>query len=141
MRVPQIPGMLDKRFSKKTLLISSADRLSGDTLTNINITFPTGINNVVYADWSSCSIPGYCFRIAQFPNNGLTTTHTGQTTYWRFIGALTNQSNYDGSVFPDSQWAVLNISSLNVIVFNPNGTVASGISADWVLEINVWCFN
>ena len=134
----KLPNTLPSTFGKHRLLIWSGDKLTTDTnLASINVMLAEPMSQVVYAEWVSCSLPGYCFQINQFPNAGRTSKHNGPTSYWRFIGALTNGINNDSSPFPDTQWLPTSLSQVSVSVFNPDGSIPT-IASNWLLEIDVW---
>ena len=133
----KLPNSLPSTFGKHRVLVWSGDKQSADSLASINVMLAEPMSQVVYAEWVSCSLPGYCFQINQFPNAGRTSKHNGPTSYWRFIGALTNGINNNGSPFPDAQWPPTSLSQLSINVFNPDGTVPT-VSGNWMLELDVW---
>jgi len=139
-RTATLPNALPTSFGKRRILVWSGDRLSSDSYNSINVVLAEPINQVVYAEWITCSVPGYCFQINQFPNLGRTSQHAGSTQYWRFIGALTNSTNYQMAPYGDNQWNPTSISRLSVSIFNPDGSVPT-LAANWMLEIDVWYIN
>lgn len=136
--VPRLPNALPSAFGKHRVLVWGGDKQTGDTNTSITVMLPEPMSQVVYAEWVTCSIPGYCFQIQQFPNAGRTSAHSGYTSYWRFIGSLTNATNYLTAPFSDSVWAPRSINQLTVNVFNPDGSTPTLANANWMLEIDVW---
>jgi hypothetical protein len=132
-----MPNALPSTFGKRTVMIWSGDRTAGGSFTSFSVQLNDYLQGIVYAEWKTCSVAGYCVEVKQFPNTSSTSRHTGSTTYWRFINSLTNAVNYTTQPFPDSQWNPTSISMLTVNVFNPDGTVPT-LSTDWLLEIDVW---
>ena len=137
MSTEMMPNVLPSTFGKRRVLIWSGDRGGSDTLTSFSVQLGDNVTQAVYAEWVTCSLPGYCIDIKQFPCVGRTSQHAGFSQYWRFVGALTNATNYTTQPFPDSQWNPTSLSMLTVNVFNPDGTVPT-LAANWMLEIDVW---
>ena len=132
-----LPNSLPSTFGKRRILVWSGDRGVSDTLTSFSVQLGDNISQAVYAEWVSCSLVGYCIEIKQFPNNGMTSKHSGFTQYWRFVSALTNAVNYTTQPFPDQQWNPTSLTSLTVNVFNPDGTTPT-LASNWMMEIDVW---
>lgn len=132
-----MPNSLPSTFGKRRILIWSGDRGASDTFSSFTVSLADNISKAVYAEWVSCSLPGYCVEIKQFPCNGRTSQHTGYSQYWRFVSALTNAINYTTSPFADSQWNPTSLSMLTVNVFNPDGTTPT-LASNWMLELDVW---
>jgi hypothetical protein len=132
-----LPNTLPSTFGKRRILVWSGDRGASDTLTSFTVQLGDNITQAVYAEWVSCSLPGYCIEIKQFPNNGMTSKHSGFTQCWRFVSALTNAVNYTTQPFPDQQWNPTSLTSLTVNVFNPDGTTPT-LASNWMMEIDVW---
>jgi len=129
---------LEMSLIKKRVLVWSGDNtLDNYSYTSIAVSFAQPIQRIVYAEWNSCSIPGYCFHVNEFPNNGLTSTHTGSTTYWRFINSVSNSTDIPAKV-EDALWVPTTLMNISVDVFNPDGSVPS-LSGHWCLEIDLWC--
>ena len=140
-RTSTLPNALPNTFGKRRVLVWSGDKLPTDSNYSINISLSEPLSQVVYAEWVTCSIPGYCFQVNQFPNLGRTSQHSGSTQYWRFIGALTNSANYSASPYPDNQWNPTSISRLSINVFNPDGSTPTSLGAGWMLELDCWFIN
>ena len=132
----KLPNALPPTFGKRRVLIWSGDKASGEANNSFTVAMSEPLNQVVYAEWVSCSIPGYCFEIKQFPNLGRTSSRVGFTQYWRFIASLTNAANYTTQPFPDSQWNPTSLSRLSVTVLNPDGTVPT-LASNWTMEIDM----
>ena len=133
----RLPNSLPPTFGKTRVLVWSGDKSSTDSHANFSVSLAEPVPRVVYAEWVSCSMPGYCFSISQFPLSGQTSQHAGNINYWRFVGALTNATNPGGAPFPDVQWMPTTLSKLSVQVFNPDGSVPS-VSVPWLLEVDLW---
>lgn len=126
-----------QKLSKQRVLIWSGDNISTSSYTNITVQLAQPLQQVVYAEWVSCSIPGYCFYSGQFPNAGQTSRRSnGNSQYWRFIGSTTNYT--DTPDFSDTQWSPQNLYNLSFSVFNPDGSTPS-LASNWMLEIDFWC--
>jgi len=127
-------------FHKQRVLLWSGDNSGANSYANITVSFNQPLANVVYAEWYSCSIPGYCFRVSEFHSSGQTSTRTsGATSYWRFINSTNNPTDIPSKI-EDAMWAPMTFTSLHVNVFNPDGSTPT-LSSNWCLEIDLWCTN
>ena len=122
---------------KQRVLIWSGDNNGATSFTNISVTFNDPLRNVVYAEWDSCSLPGYCYRVDEFPSHGQTSAHTGATSYWRFLNGTSNSTDIPSKI-EDAMWAPRTLTGLHIAVFNPDGSTPT-LTANWCLEIDLWC--
>jgi hypothetical protein len=126
-----------QKLSKQRVLIWSGDNVSTSSYTNITVQLAQPLQQVVYAEWVSSSIPGYCVHSGQFPNTGQTSRRTnGNSQYWRFINSSVNFTDTPDTV--DTQWSPQNINNLSFKVFNPDGSTPT-LTDHWMLEIDFWC--
>ena len=126
-----------QKLIKRRVLVWSGDSSSPASYTNVTVQLTQPLQQVVYAEWVSCSIPGYCFQVGQFPNSGQTSRHNGSSQYWRFVGSSTNATDLQ-DFSENLKWCPTNIYNLSMNVFNPDGSTPT-LTDHWMLEIDFWC--
>ena len=114
----------------KRLLVYSGDRVSGTT-TDYAVEISPAYNDIVYVEWSSCSVPGKVLHIEEFAGNGRTSNNT---YYWRFPAEAVN-SRYPLVFDPPDQ--ARSIRRLTLHWRNADGSVPEDF-AEHTLELELW---